>query len=40
MQGGEGSASDSSSEDDLPPIPRFNNRKVIVYEVSDTDSDD
>ena len=30
----------SDSEDDLPPIPRFNNRKVIVYEVSDTDSDD
>ena len=26
---------------DLPPIPKFNNRKVIEYEVSDSsDSDD
>lgn len=31
---------DFSSEDDLPPIPRFNNRKVIEYEVSDSDSDE
>ncbi|KAL4422874.1 hypothetical protein ABPG75_009071 [Micractinium tetrahymenae] len=30
----------SSSEDDLPPIPRFNNRKVIEYAVSDSDSDE
>lgn len=30
----------SSSEDDLPPIPRFNNRKIIEYQVSDSDSDE
>jgi hypothetical protein len=45
--GAEGSASaavaggsGSSDEDDgLPPLERINNRKVIEYEVSDTDSD-
>lgn len=38
---GEGSEGEySSSEDDLPPIPRFNNRKVIEYAVSDSDSDE
>lgn len=29
----------SSSDDDLPPIARPQNRKVIVYEISDSDSD-
>lgn len=38
--GGEEGGGYYSSEDDLPPIPKFNNRKVIEYEVSDSDSDD
>lgn len=29
----------SSSEDDLPPIPKFNNRRVVEYEVSDSESE-
>lgn len=37
--GDEGGSYCSSSEDDLPPIPRFQNRKVIEYEVSDSDDD-
>ncbi|KAI3430572.1 hypothetical protein D9Q98_005165 [Chlorella vulgaris] len=37
---GEGSGSGSSSEDDLPPIPRFHNRKIIEYEISESESDD
>lgn len=37
--GGDGYASSSGSEDSLPPIPRFNNRKVIEYAVS-SDSED
>jgi hypothetical protein len=40
QQAGEGEESGYSSEDGLPPIPRFNNRKVIEYAVSDTESDD
>lgn len=40
LRAGEGEESGYSSEDSLPPIPRFNNRKIIEYEVSDTESDD
>ena len=40
VSGGEEGGGYYSSEDDLPPIPKFNNRKVIEYEVSDSDSDD
>ena len=38
---GEGSSDGySSSDDDLPPIPRFQNRKVVMYAVTDSDSED
>lgn len=30
----------SSSDDDLPPIPQIQNRKVVEYHVSDSDSSD
>lgn len=36
--GGEESGSDS--EDDLPPIQRINNRRVIEYEVSESESEE
>eukprot|EP00887_Chlorella_sp_A99_P007364 scaffold2.g7364.t1 len=32
--------SSSSSEDDLPPIERIQNRRVVHYEVSESESDD
>lgn len=34
-----GSESESSSDDDLPPISKIQNRRVIEYDISDTDSE-
>lgn len=32
-------SSTSSSDDDLPPLPRIQNRRIVEYEVSDSESD-
>ena len=42
VNGGGGSFDDSSSssDDDLPPIQKFQNRRVIQYEVSESESED
>ena len=34
------SSEESSSDDDLPPIVRIQNRRVIQYEISESESDD
>ncbi len=30
----------SESDDDLPPIQRIQNRRVVEYEISESDSED
>lgn len=39
-QQGSKESEEYSSDDSLPPIQQINNRRVIEYEVSDSDSDD